>query len=252
MDTCMNLPAIEVQKLIEHPAVRRASVPRQSIETSVPTRLTLNSPDSRQRASLEQFIADKFNTVYGASIVEFFPLLLSRFENEQLTSVVGLRPGTVRPLFLEQYLKLPLETAIANHIGEQVERERLMEIGNLASSYRSGNHKMFVLLTAILAKAGYTWVVFTATAQVRSLLKKLDFHPVTLCAADPSRLVNKHQVWGSYYQAQPLVQAGNVAEGMAILEANSYTSALLRQHAAEIDALARQLSEVRLQQQGSV
>jgi len=211
-------------------------------------RYSLNAPDSTQRALLESFIAQRFSAAYGASIVEFFPLLLARSDDRQVSSVVGLRPGTDRPLFLEQYLDAPLEQAIAGKAGASVERNRLMEIGNLASSFKSGNQLTFILLTAILSQAGYTWVVFTATEQVRALLARLDFHPVTLCEADESKLVNKQQVWGSYYQAQPKVQAGNLQEGMAILEANRYSRMVLENHRAIIDGLAEKLRILRLQQ----
>jgi hypothetical protein len=183
--------------------------------------------------------------------VEFFPILLSRTDNEQLSSVVGLRPGTERPLFLEQYLDSPLEQAIANASGQQVPRSNLMEIGNLASSFRSGNQVMFILLTAMLARAGYEWVVFTATAQVRALLARLDFHPVTLCEANPAMLVNKSQVWGSYYQSQPMVQAGSTREGMAALLANRKAKALITAHEQDIESLARELVSLRLHNQTS-
>jgi|GEM_PF-208093 len=202
---------------------------------------SLNSVDSPPRVRLEKFVCDRFSNCYGAAIVEFFPLFLARTDNDRISSVVGLRPGTDRPLFLEQYLHSTLEQAIAGQMGTAVARDQIMEIGNLASSHKSGNQLMFVMLTAILAKAGYSWVVFTATAQVRSLLKRLDFHPVTLCEADPTRLVNKHQVWGSYYQSQPLVQAGNVMDGLDILQANKHTRSLLTSHESDIEALANQL-----------
>jgi len=236
------------QSSIETPISRKIS----QLQSAAPlnqkekkTAYSLNSTQSLQRARLEQFISERFSNCYGAAIVEFFPLLLARSNGDAVSSVVGLRPGTDRPLFLEQYLQTSLEQAITGQVGTAVDRERIMEIGNLASSYKSGNQLMFVLLTAILAKAGYSWVVFTATVQVRSLLKRLDFHPVTLCEADESKLVNKHQAWGSYYQSQPLVQAGNVADGLKILESNSYTQMLLGKHESEIASLADQLCTLR-------
>ena len=106
---------------------------------------------------------------------------------------------------------------------------------------------MFMLLTAVLARAGYSWVVFTATAQVRSLLSRLDLHPVTLCEASENRLVNKSQVWGSYYQSQPKVQAGCIAAGMAALQSNRFARTLLDRHEREIESLARQLIARRMQ-----
>ena len=246
----MPTSATELQHLVKPRCDREAVAPSGALHKSATTLFTLDSPNSDQRARLEQFIASKFNSAYGASIVEFFPLLLSRTDENQLSSVVGLRPGTERPLFLEQYLDCPLEEAISRQSGIQVERDRLMEIGNLASSYKSGNQLMFILLTAVLARAGYTWVVFTATSQVRSLLTRLEFHPVTLCEADESRLVNKQQVWGSYYQSQPMVQAGSVSQGMAALENNEFSRKLLKTFDTEVDCLAETLRILRQQDRG--
>ncbi len=245
----MSIPAIEFQQVINQFSPLESVIASQAANRSAATQFTLNSPDSGQRTRLEQFIADKFNAVYGASIVEFFPLLLSRSDDSHLSSVVGLRPGTDRPLFLEQYLDCALEQAVARQSGLEVARDRLMEIGNLASSYRSGNQFMFMLLTAVLDRAGYEWVVFTATAQVRSLLARLDFHPLTLCDANEARLVNKQQVWGSYYQSQPMVQAGSVAEGMNILRSSRFARTLLAAHQAEIEKLALELINLRLRNQ---
>ena len=205
-------------------------------------------PDSPNRNQTEQFVASRFHEAYGASIIEFFPLLLCRKDAGNISSVLGLRTGTQRPLFLEQYLDRDLESEIFRLTGSQVGREQLVEIGNLSSAGRFGSQLLFILLTAILAEAEFEWVVFTATRQIRQLLCRLQFVPVTLCAADPGRLLNKQQVWGSYYQSKPEVQAGKIAAGLEILQNNPVTAALLDQYSQEIKALASALSQYRDQQ----
>jgi len=204
-------------------------------------------PADLNRNEYERFIAQRFNEAFGASIIEFFPLLLACRDTDAVTSVVGLRPGDQRPLFLEQYLDSSLETAIGNATGRKVDRLQLMEIGNLASAGKTGSQLLFILLTAMLAEAGFEWVVFTATEQIRLLLQRLRFEPVTLCEADPDRLVNKNQVWGSYYQSHPKVQAGNVSEAVEILHCNPYSAALLKKHKEEIRQLAADLLPARCQ-----
>jgi len=243
----MKIPAIEFKHLAAQSSSNEQACLIQSPSEPPPLQLALNRSESEQRIRLEQFIADKFSSAYGANIIEFLPYLLCHSFYGQLLSVVGLRTGSERTLFLKQYHDSPIEQTIASLSGQDVDRGKLMEIGNLASSYRSGNQLMFVLLTAILARAGYSWVVFTTTAQVRSLLKRLNFNPLTLCEADQSKLVNTNQSWGSYYQSQPLVQAGDIADGLRILEMNSYTAMLLARHESEIASLAEQLRIVRLQ-----
>lgn len=205
------------------------------------TRFSLAAAGHPHRIPLEQFIAARFSQAYGASIDEFFPLLLVRHDDEQISSVVGLRPGDRGPLFLEQYLDDRLETLIAGVSGQAVDRLRLIEVGNLASECRSGSQLLFILLTASLAAAGFDWVVFTATQQIQVLLKRLHFEAIPLCDARPERLTRKNHFWGSYYQSGPQVQAGRVADGMTILNANPYCAVLLRKHDAEIQSLAAAL-----------
>lgn len=206
----------------------------------------LHSAPSKERDAAERFIAGRFHTAFGANIAEFFPLLLSRSDTGKLASVIGIRPGTVRPLFLEQYLEESLEEAISQASGKKIARESLVEIGNLASRCKSGNQLMFTLLTAVLAKAGYTWVVFTATEQIRLLLRRLRFKPMTLCTANPAKLVNRNQQWGDYYQSQPKVQAGNIKEALEILRLNPFTARLIDENTWEIDRLAKVLMAARI------
>jgi len=208
-------------------------------ESRISFQLCLQGALGRQEQ--EAFIAKRFNDVYGAQVDEFYPVLMSRTENNSLSSVVGIRPGTDKPLFLEQYLELPLDEAIHQKTGNRVCRNTLAEIGNLASNCRRSNQLMFIILTAVLAEAGYEWVVFTATSQVRALLRRLKFYPVTLCGADPTRLHDNSDAWGSYYAAGPEVQSGSLKEGMEILRQNPFTAGLLKRHELEIRQLARQL-----------
>ncbi|MBL4819732.1 MAG: thermostable hemolysin [Gammaproteobacteria bacterium] len=245
----MSQAAIELQsmagpiKLVSEPAP--TTVVSTRVNTLNKVDFSLNIPTSHRRVELEQFISDRFSATYGAAIVEFCPLLLSRTDNGHLSSVAGLRPGTVVPLFLEQYLDLSLEDAISGISGSDVSRNEVMEIGNLASNRRIDNKLIFIVLTAVLAKTGYKWVVFTATDQVRLMLRRLQFEPATLCEASATKLLNRNQSWGSYYKSQPRVQAGNVSEAIKLLENNPYTSAQIEKHSEIIGGLVAELRAFR-------
>ena len=193
------------------------------------------------RDAVESFIADRFRSAYQADIKHYHPLLLSRELGGQITSALGVRPGTQRPLFLEQYLNVHLEHAVEAATGVRVNRAQLVEIGNLASCNRFASQSLFLLLTAALADAGFNWVVFTATAQIRGILERLDFRPVTLCAADPARLPDKGRDWGSYYDSSPLVQAGQVNHAMRVIDNDPGLSAWLLEHATEVTRLSAAL-----------
>lgn len=203
--------------------------------------LVCRNRDDGGRDRVESFIADRFRAVYGADIKQFHPLLLSRELDGQITSAVGVRPGTQRPLFLEQYLDGHLEQAVELATGLRVDRRELVEIGNLASSNRFARQSLFLMLTAALAQAGFNWVVFTATAQIRGILEHLDFRPVVLCDADPRRLPDQGRDWGSYYDSAPLVQAGRVSHAMQIINNDHTLNAWLVERESEISELSAAL-----------
>ena len=195
--------------------------------------LVCRNREDSGRDVVEAFIADRFQKAYEAEIKHFHPLLLSRESGGHITSAVGVRPGTQRPLFLEQYLDVHLEQAVEAATGVRVNRANLVEIGNLASSNRFASQSLFLMLTAALAEAGFNWVVFTATTQIREILERLDFRPVTLCAADPQRLPDRGADWGSYYDSAPLVQAGQVNHAMQVIGRDPVLNSWLPEHEVE-------------------
>jgi len=203
--------------------------------------LVCRNRDAGDRAGVETYIADRFREVFSADINVYHPFLVSREMEGKINSAVGVRPGTQRPLFLEQYLEGTLEQAVELATGAAVKRSELVEIGNLASCNRFASRSLFLVLTAALAEAGFTWVVFTATEQIRSILKLLDFHPSTLCAADPRCLPDRGRDWGSYYDSKPLVQAGDIAQAMQVVSASPALSNWLALHQADVEKLAGML-----------
>ncbi|MDD3650888.1 thermostable hemolysin [Immundisolibacter sp.] len=188
------------------------------------------------RAAVEAYIARRYARCHGARIDSFLPHLLSAEHDGGCVGALGLRPADTEPLFLEHYLDAPVEAAVAAAMRQPVERAQVVEIGNLATSSRRAGQVLITLLIEALRGAGFRWLVFTATRQVRALVQDLGFALDALAAADPTRLGGASAAWGRYYEAEPQVMAGDLAAGAAHIRRCAPLVALTQAHAP---ALAR-------------
>lgn len=185
------------------------------------------------RALLEDFVHARYAASYQANISHFQPYLLAAMEGLEVHAVLGLRPGACGTFFVEQYLDTSIEQLLTQRQGRVVARERIIETGNLAAT-RGGSQLLFIVLTQVLHAAGYRWITFTATPQVRALLQRLGFAPQTICEADGTRLGEQAALWGSYYDNKPSVLIGDIASAHLILQGNELAQKVLREHAAAI------------------
>lgn len=170
------------------------------------------------RASLEAFIAAAFLKTYGARLTHFCDTLIGcRDTQGRWMAAVGYSLGTVGDLFLEQYLDLPLEQAISARTGLDVARASVVEVGNLAANHAGAARALIVSMTRLLHSQGLHWVAFTATSGLLNSFSRLRLKPGVLAPADPRRLPDAGQHWGSYYQNQPQVMFGDIRFGYAQL-----------------------------------
>lgn len=196
-------------------------------------------PGDPERARVERYVAERFYAAHGARVHDFMPALLTMGCNGRITAATGLRSAASQPLFLEQYLDGPVEAAVSAVAQAAVPREKMAEIGNLVASEGGSSYLLFLVLTAILDRAGFDWVVFTATPQVRKVLAVLGLETQVLCEADPARLTRGSATeWGRYYASRPRVVAGRVADAMAVLEQRILYASVLALFRARIEALA--------------
>lgn len=166
------------------------------------------------RASLEAFISASFRASYGAEVKHFSDVLLgSRDAQGNWIAALGYSRARSGPLFLEQYLDLPLEAALAERLQHPVARGDIVEVGNLASTHPGAARALILRTTRLLYGLGLRWVAFTATPSLLNSFSRLRLQPQVLAPADPARLPDGGQSWGSYYQSQPKVMFGDIHYG---------------------------------------
>lgn len=171
------------------------------------------------RAEVEAFIAQRFLEVHGARIHCFMPQLLALFDDQgQVLAAVGVRTAGSERLFLEYYLDLPVERAIGECATVSVARERIVEIGNLASRDRSACRRLFQLLARHLHAHRFEWAVFTGCSALHRMFAALGIETLGLGRALQARLPQAHQTWGGYYEDNPQVVAGRVDCGRVVFE----------------------------------
>ncbi len=188
--------------------------------------------DDPRRAEIEGFIAQVYRVRHGAALTAFLPHLLAwRNAAGEVQAAVGMRCGSEGRLFVEQYLDVPAEAAIASVTGRPVDRDRLVEVGNFGAQSAGDTRELILHLTHALHAAGFRWVVFTATRQLRNAFERMHLFPVTLAEARASRLdATDGNDWGRYYDTRPTLVCGDIALGHAWLRrhvsAPDITSAL--------------------------
>jgi hypothetical protein len=174
-----------------------------------------------QRKKVEAFIAQRFLEVHGALITAFMPQMLALFDDQgAVRAAVGMRDASLERLFLEYYLDTSVEQTIARKAdtGGVAARERIVEIGNLASIDRLASRNLFKLLARRLSAEDYQWAVFTGCSSLQRMFATLGIETVSLGRALQSRLPVDQQTWGGYYEDNPQVVAGRVGHGRRVFD----------------------------------
>ncbi|HET6563768.1 MAG TPA: thermostable hemolysin [Xanthomonadales bacterium] len=196
-------------------------------------------PEAPERHLATQYVADQFKVTHGASVHDFMPLLLGMSCQGQFKAVSGIRPAAGHALFLEQYLGSRIETVLSQVSASEVRRNKVVEVGNLVATQSGASQLLFLLLTVILHRCEFDWVVFTGTPVVIKGLERLGFKLERLCPADPSRLTSsKLEDWGQYYEQRPQVVAGYVPGGIRTLSEHKLYTAVLALFEPRINQLA--------------
>ena len=168
----------------------------------------------QQREPLERFVQQQFRKAHNADVRQFMPELFGLQDGSgALCAVAGIRHASAGTLFLESYLDHPIEQQVNAAAGRRIERQGIVEVGNLAASDTGSARLSIIAITYLLAMGGLEWVTFTGNIGLVNSFHRLGLNPVTLCAADPERLGDERQHWGSYYESKPWVHVGNIRAG---------------------------------------
>ncbi|RLQ22471.1 hypothetical protein DWB85_07575 [Seongchinamella sediminis] len=166
------------------------------------------------RERLEQFIAGVFHAAYGATVLEYLPLLFSLEQEGIIQAALGLRSARGQSLFCEQYLDTPLDYHVQREFGRPVNRGQLMELGNLAGSIPGMSVTLYLLAVAALDQAGISYLVFAANRTVRRSIRRCGFQTRVLGEAQARCLGERASEWGSYYQGCPQVILADIGDGV--------------------------------------
>jgi len=187
-------------------------------ELKTPIALQVVTTEHPHRPRVEQFVHEVFHSAYEANLRAFYPTLLSFSSGNRQRAAVGFRDGMVRPLFSEHYLPQSAHEMIAAHTGQQIERNQLVEVGNLAMAGAGEARWVIAAVTQYLYELGYRWVLFTAIKPLFNAFQRLGLNPIQLAEASAEQLPDKGKQWGRYYDARPVVCVGNIESGYRQLQ----------------------------------
>lgn len=180
---------------------------------SRPSVISIFPSFTKEREAVENFITAIYAQTYDAKIgVHYRTLMSVQDEQGKILAALGFRNASEEPLFLEQYLAHPI-----NEILDKP-RSSITEIGNLASAGGGASHFLFAALSAYLHDKKQSHAVITGTKYIEGRLRTLGLKPTLLAKADPSLLLHNGENWGSYYNTDPYVMAGQVERGYERLQ----------------------------------
>lgn len=177
-----------------------------------------------EQLEIKDFIRRGFERAYRARIAHFMPALMRLRRGSRLVAACGLRSAADEALFLEAYLDLPVEKALAAASRRPQLRDGITEVGNLVVAGAGDARRLIVHLTHYLRRGPTQWVVFTAVPTLRNNFRRLGIPLHNLGAADGVRLDAQARAdWGTYYDQAPAVTAVEVAAAFEALRGTACT-----------------------------
>jgi len=166
------------------------------------------------------FIRATYARAYGADVDSFMPQLMRVCNADgDFRAVMGFRLAGQEHLFLENYLDDPIEVVISRYLGKPVNRNEIVEVGNLAEAEPGDARMALIGATAYLHGIGCRWLVFTGVTRMRNVFRRLGLDVWELLAADEAMLPPEEVAkWGSYYKSNPVVCFGDIQQGHDVLQ----------------------------------
>lgn len=173
--------------------------------------MLLATAEDNDYSALCEFTNKQFERRFSSHLEQFYPLILSYWANDQIQASVGFRAAKDGPLFLEQYLDQPAEVLL------NADRKSIVEIGGFAALNRAAALPLMRAAADSLQQLGFTTAVCAANRPIRSCLKKLGIEFAEIGVANPELVGESRTCWGSYYESDPKVIAGDIATGIAAM-----------------------------------
>lgn len=176
--------------------------------------LILADRDHPDRSCLEGVIRAVFLAEYGARVPAFPDHLVAMLDGQgRPQAVAGLRFAE-RGLFSDVYLDEPAESLLSRKLGRMVTARHIVEFSNLAAPKAGAALPLVAAAIRLCLADGRAFGLFTATARLRMLLRRVGLRAVDLGPARRERVAHP-AAWGSYYLHDPrvlVVEAGTLPE----------------------------------------
>ncbi|OEF08628.1 thermostable hemolysin [Vibrio genomosp. F10] len=163
-------------------------------------------------------VSQRYHQAFNADLKQFMPAYLTLMNHDDILSVCGFSTAQDQRLFLEQYLDDDAQTLVASTFDCTVKRSNLVEFGHLASFANGMSSLHFYLIAEMLVDNGFEWCIFTATDPLHAMMVRLGLEPKIIANADQNKIPDAKSTWGSYYEHQPRVLAGNLRKGLERLQ----------------------------------
>ncbi|SFG16725.1 Thermostable hemolysin [Novosphingobium sp. CF614] len=162
-------------------------------------------------------VRSRYLNVHGAVAHCAYPDVLHIARGGVPRAVVGYRRAGEDELFLERYLDAPVEHCVSIALCRPVQRASVIEIGCLAADDAFAMVDLWAKAANDLGTACEV-AVATLTAPLRRMFTRMGVSLHVLAPAMRERSGDP-EVWGRYYESDPLVCAGLIAEGQHVITA---------------------------------
>ncbi|MDD3797591.1 MAG: thermostable hemolysin [Novosphingobium sp.] len=163
-------------------------------------------------------ICRRYRDVFGAALTPSFDRYIGCDREGLSDAALGYCRAGEAPLFLECYLDRPVEDLVSAAFGRAVARGQIVEIGNFAADNAMAMVELWGAVANDLGAAGEV-AVATLTAPLRRMFARIGVPITILGAARPERLGPDGGEWGRYYEFDPQVCAGIIADGQRAIAA---------------------------------
>lgn len=195
-------------------------------------------PEHPQRQQVESFICERYWLNFNACLLTLPRLLIAVFDDTTggkptLVAACGVQFADEQPLFSQIYLNQPLANyRIQNKAMPMA--ERLAEVGSMAALAANYLPHLFQAVVKLLRNKQRTAIIFTATRALQKYFRRMGVALTTLEIANSSALpASWRSRWGNYYQHQPVVLGGWLAQG-DVFEQVPGTSSRMTQQVQEV------------------